>query len=50
MALINLEAFRAAPLATAPFQHMVVPGFLNMEEAQSVPRNSASISATARPW
>lgn len=36
MALLDLDAFRQAPLATEPFKYTVVPGFLKAEEAQAV--------------
>jgi hypothetical protein len=36
MPLLDLDAFRAAPLVTAPFQHIVLRGFLKPETAQAV--------------
>jgi hypothetical protein len=36
MALLDLEAFRQARLATEPFSYIVVPGFLQPNTAQSV--------------
>lgn len=36
MALLDLEAFRQAKLATEPFKYVVVPGFLRADTAQAV--------------
>jgi hypothetical protein len=44
MALINLEAFRAAPLATEPFQYSLCPDFLNPDEAQAIRRDFPEIA------
>ncbi|WP_297372400.1 2OG-Fe(II) oxygenase [Acidocella sp.] len=44
MALINLEAFRAAPLATEPFQYSLCPDFLNTDEAQAIRRDFPEIA------
>ena len=43
MALINLEAFRTAAMATEPFKYTVVPAFLNTDEAQAVRRDFPEI-------
>ena len=36
MALIDYSAFRQAELATEPFKYVVVPGFVQAGEAQSI--------------
>lgn len=44
MALLDLDAFRAAPLATEPFKYLIVPGFLRSETAQSVRQDFPEIA------
>ena len=36
---INLDAFRAAPLVRAPFEYLVLPGFLRPEAAAAINRD-----------
>ena len=43
MALLDLEAFRQAKLATEPFNYIVVPGFLHASTAQAVRRDFPDI-------
>ena len=44
MALIDLDAFRKTELATEPFNHIIVPGFLRAEAAQTVRRDFPDIA------
>lgn len=44
MALLDLDAFRAVPLATEPFKHLIVTDFLRPETAQSVRRDFPEIA------
>jgi SM-20-related protein len=43
MALLDLEAFRQAKLATEPFNYIVVPGFLHASTAPAVRRDFPDI-------
>jgi len=40
---IDLDAFRAAPLGTDPFSHLVVPGFLSGQGLEDVARDFPAI-------
>ena len=46
MATIDLDALRSTPLATEPFDHLVVPGFVRVEALASV---SNDFPAIGRP-
>jgi hypothetical protein len=39
MSMLDLEAFAATPLASAPYPHLIVPGFLRSEALGSVHRD-----------
>ncbi|HYE50060.1 MAG TPA: 2OG-Fe(II) oxygenase [Azospirillaceae bacterium] len=41
---IDLDAFRATPLASDPFDHLIVPGFVRAEVREAVHRDFPAIS------
>jgi SM-20-related protein len=47
MSLINLDALRATPLQTDPYDYLVVPAFLNADALQRVNRDYPAIDSAA---
>tara|TARA_R110002072_G_scaffold108486_2_gene235360 strand:- start:3618 stop:4244 length:627 start_codon:yes stop_codon:yes gene_type:complete len=47
MSLINIEALRATPLQTDPYDYLVVPGFLSADALQQVNRDYPAIDTAA---
>ncbi len=45
MPVIDLEKFRATPLATDPYDHLIVPGFLRADAIKQVDDDYPSVSA-----
>jgi hypothetical protein len=43
MSMLDIAAFRATPLATDPFDHLIVPGFLKSEALAAVNRDYPAI-------
>lgn len=46
MAYLDLDRFRATPLATAPFSHLIVPGFLQPATAPQLCREFPEIASS----
>ena len=47
MSLINLDALRATPLQTDPYDYLVVPEFLSADALQRVNRDYPAIDSAA---